>query len=92
MDTSEAYKDLPLGIQATSSVLPLACGITAACELVAGARLADIAPLLWGALAIGFVYFVLLYSCSKPLKLWRNAIGRWKFLAVEARHKKSPLV
>ena len=69
MDTSEACKDLPVGIQAISSVLLLTCGITAARELVAGASLVDIASLLWGELAVRFVYFVLRYFLFKAFEI-----------------------
>jgi len=53
--------DLPVSFQALSFVLPLTRGITAARSLVSGASLADVAPLLWGELVVGFVYFMLGY-------------------------------
>jgi ABC-2 type transport system permease protein len=48
-------------VQATSSVLPLTRGISAARLLVQGASLAEVMPLLLGELAIGLVYALLGY-------------------------------
>ena len=77
MDTSEAYKDLLVGIQSISSALPLTRGVTAALEWVAGASPADIAPPLGGELAVGFVYFVPGYFWFKAFEI--VAKRRWKF-------------
>ena len=54
-------KELPTWIQVISSMLPLTRGIAAARSLVSGASLTEIAPLLWGELGVGLVYFVLGY-------------------------------
>lgn len=51
----------PKWIQAVSSVLPLTRGIMAARALISGAGLRDIAPLLWGELGVGLVYFTMGY-------------------------------
>jgi len=53
--------DLPKWIQAISFGLPLTRGITAARSIVSGASLSEIAPLLWGELTVGLIYFVLGY-------------------------------
>ena len=52
---------LPVWMQTISSALPLTRGILAAREFVAGASLIEVAPLLWGELTVGFVYFLLGY-------------------------------
>jgi ABC-2 type transport system permease protein len=52
---------LPVWIQAVSYALPLTRGIIAAREIVAGARLAEVAPLLLGELGVGLAYFVIGY-------------------------------
>lgn len=69
MDTNRSCKDLPTWIQIVSSTLPLTRGITAARELVAGASPSDIAPLLWGELAVGLVYFVFGYFLFKAFEI-----------------------
>jgi hypothetical protein len=48
-------------VQATSSVLPLTRGISAARLLVQGAGFAEVMPLLLGELAVGLVYALLGY-------------------------------
>jgi ABC-2 type transport system permease protein len=53
--------NLPVWIRAVSYALPLTRGITAARSLISGASLANIAPLLWGELGVGLVYFILGY-------------------------------
>lgn len=53
--------EVPGWVQATSSVLPLTRGISAARLLVQGASLAEVMPLLLGELAIGLVYALLGY-------------------------------
>jgi ABC-2 type transport system permease protein len=52
---------LPVWIQTISYMLPLTRGIMAAREIVSGAVLVDVAPLLLGELGIGFVYFFVGY-------------------------------
>lgn len=51
----------PAWIQSISYVLPLTRGIIAAREIVAGAGLMEVAPLLWGELTVGLAYFLLGY-------------------------------
>src|SRR5215212_2653861 len=53
--------EVPGWVQATSAVLPLTRGISAARLLVQGASLAEVMPLLLGELAIGLVYALLGY-------------------------------
>ena len=62
-------QDLPGWMQIISSVLPLTRGIQAARELVAGASLTEISPLLWGELTVGLVYFVLGYFLFKGFEI-----------------------
>lgn len=69
MDTSEACKEPLVGIQAISPALPMTRRITAALERVAGASLADIAPLLKGEQAVVFVYFVPGYFLCKAFEI-----------------------
>ncbi len=52
---------LPGWMQWISYALPLTRGIEAARDLVAGGRLAEVAPLLWGELGIGLMYGILGY-------------------------------
>lgn len=52
---------LPGWMQWISYALPLTRGIEAARALVAGGRLAEVAPLLWGELGIGVMYGILGY-------------------------------
>lgn len=54
-------RQLPVWMQAISSVLPLTRGIAAGRLLVSGAGFASVAPLLWGELGIGLVYGFLGY-------------------------------
>ena len=63
------FHDMPGWMQAISSALPLTRGITAARELVAGASLSQIAPLLWGELTVGMAYFVLGYFLFKVFEV-----------------------
>jgi ABC-2 type transport system permease protein len=53
--------EVPAWVQATSSILPLTRGISAARLLVQGASLAEVMPLLLGELAVGVVYALLGY-------------------------------
>ncbi|HVN14773.1 MAG TPA: ABC transporter permease [Anaerolineales bacterium] len=48
--------ELPAWMQAVSWALPLTRGIIAARSIVAGASLAQVAPLLWGEIGIGLMY------------------------------------
>ena len=52
---------VPAWVQATSSVLPLTRGISAARLLVQGWSLADVMPLLLGELVVGLIYALLGY-------------------------------
>ena len=61
--------EMPAWLQVVSNVLPLTRGITAARELVAGSTLAQVAPLLWGELAVGLVYFALGYFLFKAFEV-----------------------
>jgi len=62
-------EELPVWVQAVSYILPLTRGITAARELVGGASLTEISPLLWGELTVGLVYFVLGYFLFKAFEI-----------------------
>ena len=53
--------ELPAWMQVISSALPLTRGIAAARSLIAGAPLAEVAPLLWGELGIGLMYAMVGY-------------------------------
>jgi ABC-2 type transport system permease protein len=53
---------LPGWMQAVSQVLPLTRGIASARQIIAGASLAEVAPLLAGELLIGLAYIFLGYS------------------------------
>jgi ABC-2 type transport system permease protein len=53
---------LPGWMQAVSRFLPLTRGIAAARQIIAGAGLAEVAPLLAGELLVGLVYIFLGYS------------------------------
>jgi len=61
--------NLPAWIRAISYALPLTRGIMAARSLIDGASLAEIAPLLWGELAVGIAYFVLGYVLFKVFEV-----------------------
>ena len=52
---------LPVWVQAVSYSLPLTRGILAARQLVDGAGLGQVAPLLWGELGVGIAYFLVGY-------------------------------
>jgi ABC-2 type transport system permease protein len=52
---------LPRWMQAVSNVLPLTRGVTSIRALIAGSKLAEIAPLLWQEILIGVVFILLGY-------------------------------
>ena len=67
--------ELPAWIQGISYVLPLTRGIVAAREIVAGAGLMEVAPLLWGELAVGLAYFLLGYLLFSLFEVFAKRRG-----------------
>jgi ABC-2 type transport system permease protein len=53
--------DLPRWMQGISYALPLTRGIEAARQLISGASLAQVMPLLWGELGVGLAYAIIGY-------------------------------
>ena len=52
---------LPRWMQAVSNILPLTRGVASTRALIAGGKLAEIAPLLWQEILIGVIYILLGY-------------------------------
>jgi ABC-2 type transport system permease protein len=66
---------LPIWISSISYALPLTRGILAAREIVNGAGLADVSPLLLGELGIGLMYFVAGYLLFAVFEVYAKRRG-----------------